>query len=218
MLPRIGHKQSLSDHAYVVIKEAILNNTFKPKDVLLEESIAEMLGISRTPLRTALKRLEFEKLVFINSSKQAVVAEIHQEDMIKVFVFRLAVEPMISRLACDTRTEEHLTQIESCLARNDIAIKEKNLVDIIACELEFDSLLVACTDNEFLADSTSTIHRYMHRFLSLSTTTYSDAFGSIEEHYHILNTVRARNAAEAEKCTRFHVHQVALRLKFDLPV
>ena len=218
MLPKIGHKQSLSDHAYMVIKEAILNNTFKPRDILLEESIAEMLGISRTPLRTALKRLEFERLVFINTSKQAVVAEIHPKDMVEVFVFRLAVEPMVARLACASRSDKHIVQVEDCLARNDIAIKEKNLIDIIACELEFDSLLSSCTSNEFLSDGISTIHSYMHRFLSLSTTTYSDAFGSIEEHLQILNAIRDRDTAEAEKRTRFHVRQVALRLKFDLPI
>ncbi|SBW09909.1 hypothetical protein KL86DPRO_50315 [uncultured delta proteobacterium] len=79
MLPKIGHKQSLSDHAYTVIKEAILNNTFKPKDILLEESIAEMLGISRTPLRTALKRLEFEKLIFINSQSRPLSRRFSRE-------------------------------------------------------------------------------------------------------------------------------------------
>ena len=218
MLPKIGNKQSLSDHAYIVIKEAILNNTFKPKDILLEESIAEMLGISRTPLRTALKRLEFEKLVVINSSKQAVVAEIHPADMVQVFVFRLAVEPIVTRMACTTRTEEHLAQIENCLARNDTAIEEKNLIDIIASELEFDTILTAAAENEFLTDSVSTIHRYMQRFLALSTTTYQDAFGSIDEHRVILNAVRERNAAEAEKCTQFHIRQVAARLKYELPI
>lgn len=218
MLPKIGHKQSLSDHAYMVIKEAILNNTIKPKDILLEESIAAMLGISRTPLRTALKRLEFENLVFTNTSKQAVVAEIHPEDMVQVFVFRLAVEPMIARMASSMRTEEHLAQIEDCLTRNDIAIKKKDLITIIACELEFDTVLAACTHNEFLVGSISTIHRYMQRFLTLSTTTYDDAFGSIDEHRLILDAVREKNANEAEKRTQSHVRQVVGRLKYELPI
>lgn len=218
MLPKIGHKQSLSDHAYTVIKEAILNNTFKSKDILLEESIAEMLGISRTPLRTALKRLEFEKLIFINSSKQAVVAEIQSEDMVQVFVFRLAVEPIIARMASGKRTEEDLTRIEECLARNAEAIKEKDLINIVSSELEFDTILTATVGNEFLSDSISTIHRYLHRFLTLSTTTYADALGSIEEHRMIFDAIREKDGKEAEKRTLYHIRQVAGRLNYKLPI
>lgn len=70
MLPKIGEKLSLSDKAYKVIKEAILNNDLKPREILSEEALATKLGISRTPLRTALKRLEFEKLVNVNSTKK----------------------------------------------------------------------------------------------------------------------------------------------------
>jgi DNA-binding GntR family transcriptional regulator len=217
VLPNIGRKKSLSEQAYLVIKESILNNTFKPRDILLEESLAEMLGISRTPLRTALKRLEFEKLVIVNSSKQAVVAEIHLEDMVKVLVFRLAVEPFIARLACGLVEQAHLAAIEECLAQNETAIQEKCLTSIIACELEFDKLLVAITENEFLADSIAMIHSYQHRFLTLSTTTYQDAPGSLAEHRLILDALRAKNADAAEKRVQEHLRRVASRLGFQLP-
>ena len=218
MLPKIGHKQSLSEHAYVVIKEAILNNMFKPKDILLEESIAEMLGVSRTPLRTALKRLEFEKLLVINSSKQAVVAEIQPEDMVKVFVFRLAVEPVLARTACNHVAGEDIARIEDCLARNKVAITDRNLIDIIACELEFDNLIAGCADNGFLTDSIAMIHSYLQRFLTLSTTTYSDAPDSLHEHGLILDALKVRDGALAEERTMHHVRQVALRLGFTLPI
>ena len=202
----------------MVLKEAILNNTFKPRDVLLEEAIAEMLGVSRTPLRTALKRLAFEKLVVVNSSKQAVVAEIQPEDMVKVFVFRLAVEPLIARVACGMVTDEHLEKIEDCLTRNTRALEEKDLINVIACELEFDRILVASVDNEFLVDSISMIHSYLQRFLALSTTTHSDAPASLAEHRAILEALRMKNPDAAEERARYHVRQVAARLGYGLPV
>jgi DNA-binding GntR family transcriptional regulator len=218
LLPKIGNKLSLSDQAYMVIKEAILNNTFKPKDTLLEESVAEMLGVSRTPLRMALKRLEFEKLVFTNSSKQAVVAEIYQEDMIKVFVFRLAVEPAISRIASLLVTQQYLDDIEACLVRNAKAIETKSLVDIIAHELEFDELLAGCANNEFLTDSVVMIHSYLQRFLTLSTTSLPDAPASLTEHHMIFDALSAKNSELAMERTTFHVRQVAKRLGFTLPI
>lgn len=218
MLPKIGNSRSLSDHAYMVLKEAILNNTFKPRDTLLEESIAAKLGVSRTPLRTALKRLEFEKLVVINSSKKAVVAEIQMEDMVKVFVFRLALEPLIARVACGTAAEEGIRQVEDCLARNRQAIEERHFVAIIACELEFDKLLVGFTGNEFLTDGIAMIHSYLQRFLVLSTTTYPDAPASLTEHHAILDALRDKAPDLAEERTRHHLRNVAMRLGFSLPV
>ena len=218
VLPKIGNKQSLSDHAYVVIKKAILDNTFKPRDILLEETIAEMLGVSRTPLRTALKRLEFEKLVVINSSKQAVVAEIHHEDMVKVFVFRLGVEPVAARLAGKLMTEEHFSRIEDCLERNEKAIRDKDLIGIIALELEFDRIFAASLDNEFLADGIAMIHSYLQRFLALSTTILSDAPGSLAEHRLIFDALRARDSDRAEALVRDHLWNVASRFRFQLPI
>ncbi|GHV54702.1 GntR family transcriptional regulator [Deltaproteobacteria bacterium] len=218
LLPKIGNKLSLSDHAYMVIKEAILNNTFKPKDILLEESVAEMLGVSRTPLRMALKRLELEKLVILNSSKQAVVAEIYLEDMVKVFVFRLAVEPAISRMACSLITEQSLADIEDCFVRNAKAIAEKNLVDIIARELDFDEILAASAGNAFFTDSVVMIHSYLQRFLTLSTTSLLDAPASLTEHRMIFDALRSQNAETAAERTVFHVRQVAERLGFTLPI
>ncbi|MDR2826376.1 MAG: GntR family transcriptional regulator [Deltaproteobacteria bacterium] len=218
LLPKIKNKLSLSDHAYMVIKEAILNNTFKPRDILLEESVAEMLGISRTPLRMALKRLEFEKLVFTNSSKQAVVAEIDLEDMTRVFVFRLAVEPVIARMTSILVTKQSLDDIEDCLVRNAKAIETKNLVDIVTCELEFDELLAVCADNEFLTDSVVMIHGYLQRFLTLSTTSLSDAPASLTEHRIIFDALLSNNSELAMERTTFHVRQVAKRLGFSLPI
>lgn len=217
-MPKIGNKLSLSEHAYMVLKDAILNKTFKPKDILLEESLAEMLGVSRTPLRTALKRLEFEKLIYINSSKQAVVAEISFEDMVQIFVYRYAVEPVLARVVCDLITDAYLERIEDCLERNRQAIEEKHFAKTLDCELQFDTILAECSDNEFLADSVATIHTYLRRFLTLSTTASLDSPPSLAEHGNILEALRAKDADEAEKRTRFHVRQVASRLGYTLPV
>ncbi|SBW09912.1 hypothetical protein KL86DPRO_50316 [uncultured delta proteobacterium] len=138
--------------------------------------------------------------------------------MVQVFVFRLAVEPIIARMASGKRTEEDLARIEECLARNEVAIKEKDLISIISSELEFDTILTAAVGNEFLSDSISTIHRYMHRFLTLSTTTYADALGSIEEHRMIFDAIREKDGKEAEKRTLYHIRQVAGRLNYKLPI
>lgn len=215
MLPNIGNKQSLSEQAYTVIKEAILNNKIKPKDILLEESLAASLGISRTPLRAALKKLEFEKLIYINSSRQAVVSEIKTEDMLQVFVFRLAVEPFVARLACDRMTAEGVGRLERNLLRQEKAINQHNLMEVIASELEFDGILAEIAGNEFFADAVGMVNTVMQRFLILSMTLSRDAPEALVEHTAMLDALKSGDCGSAARHSHDHLLKVANRLGFQ---
>jgi len=218
MLPKIGNNQSLSQQAYNAIKTAILTNQFRPKDLLREEALAATLGISRTPLRAALKRLQYEKLVTVTSTKQTIVSEVRPEDMEKVFVFRFAVEPIAAKVAATVIGKKGLRQIEECLAQQADHIAAGNIEKIIATELQFSSLLAQHTGNEFFVDSIEMINTYMQRFLSLAPTTGQDVAHSVKEHQDIYTAIAERNASAAEEKTRVHLTNVAARLGYSLPL
>lgn len=92
-LPSIS-KDTLSDKAYRIIKEAIVSNQYKPGDLLVEESLAEQLSISRTPIRDALKRLQFEHIIKPNSNGKLVVSSVSLEDIQNVTVVRCNLESL----------------------------------------------------------------------------------------------------------------------------
>lgn len=112
VLPRIGAEVSLTQRANEVLREAILSNAFRPGQVLSEETLAAELAISRTPVRAALKRLEFEHMVVLNPSKNIVVADISRSDLRDVTTARqaLADEDIAGRLRLDYAFHMHIAR------------------------------------------------------------------------------------------------------------
>jgi len=214
VLPKIGNKQSLSEQAYFVIKSAILQNKIKPKNVLSEESLAADLCISRTPLRAALKRLEFEHLIYINSSRQAVVAEVNVEDASEAYALRVAVEPVVAKLAARKLTKESAKKLEESLKRQARAIEADNLVDVVTNGLEFDLLLAEATGNSFFIEVAERLTTYMQRVLTLSMTHSHDAPFALGEHRQMFAAIKEGNEDEAERLSRLHLYNGAERLGF----
>jgi DNA-binding GntR family transcriptional regulator len=218
LLPNIGKKQSLSQQAYLVIKEAILNNSIKPGDLLLEEPLAEALGISRTPLRAALKQLQFEKFVYSTPSRQMAVAELNRKDLENLFVLRLAIEPVAARLAAARITDEALERLEKNLKEEQAAIAAVNFIEVIRYEREFNMLLLEAGGNTFFADVASTIDVYTQRFHILSMIFPTSSPLSLGEHQAIVDRIRARDLAGAEEQVRRHLHNVLKRMGACLPI
>ncbi len=216
MLPKIGNEKSLSQRAYLAIKKAILNNDLKPNEILGEEALATSLGISRTPLREALKQLQAEKLVTINSAKQSFVAALNKEDIMQVMLFRFAIETMASRVAALEHEKNDMAKIQDCLKRHEKNIEKKQIEKIILCEVEFSALIAQSTKNIFLIESVERINVYMQRFLALSNTMGRDVTYSIEEHKNIFEAIKSSDAVLAEKLTHAHLSNVTSRLGFEL--
>lgn len=216
VLPKIGKRLSLAQQAHAAIKKAIVYNELKPGELLREESLAATLGISRTPLRAALKQLQFEKLIVVDASKHAFVSDLEPEKMGEVFAFRLAVEPATAKAACTAITQKELGLVEECLRRHEAFIKEENLDKIIACEMEFNSLIARGSKNEFLIDSMETISTYMQRYILQSQTVSRDVTESVVEHRMILEAIANADVGQAEELTRQHIFNVARRCRFTL--
>ena len=105
-LKQIGNKMSLSDRAYEEIKQAIINGDIRQGEILTEEQLSADLGISRTPVRSAIKKLEFDDLVSINSSRNAVVVEITEKDKTDAFFARKLIEVEEAGILAEKITDE----------------------------------------------------------------------------------------------------------------
>lgn len=218
LLPKIGKNQSLAHQAYAALKKAIVSNVLKPTEPLREEVLAARLGISRTPLRAALKRLEFEKLIVVDASKHTFVTDVKPETMAKVLTYRYAIEPMTARTACICMSRKHLTQIEDCLRQHADNIREGNLDKIIVCELRFSSLIAAASKNEFFVDGVEMINTYMQRYIALSRTASQDVTHSLAEHAAICEALAREDPDGAETATRNHLDNIVARFGLHIPL
>lgn len=211
-LPKIGNDMSLSEQAYVVIKDAILNNKFKPLEVLSEEALAAELGISRTPVRTALKKLSFERLLVINPGKNVLVADISEDDMSNIFPVRIALEPLAAGLASIKISEGQLRELSEMLDVQDEALRINDYNLYIQKEYEFHTTLARYSGNELLHDFIEKVNIQVQRFLILSETLHRYSAVALEEHWFVLKALAQNDKEAAEEMMRSHVVNVAARI------
>lgn len=211
MLPKIGNDVSLSEKAYLVIKNAILNNKLKPREILSEEALAVELGISRTPLRSALKKLSFEGLVVINPGRNAMVADLSFEDVKKVFTVRIALEPLAAKAAATCIKQEELMDLQEILENQEEAIKMDDYDLFLQKDYEFHTAVAKYSDNDLLGNIIQTINVHVHRVLILSGTLQTNAQEAIREHEEVLAAIKNGDGDTAEIKMKQHVENVSSR-------
>ena len=209
--PKIGNSVSLSDQAYFIMKDAIVNNKLQPRQVLSEEALASQLGISRTPIRAAMRRLAFEHLISF-SGKSAIVSDISEEEILKVSTVRIALEPVAARLAAGVMNEDHIEELESLLEEQQTAMEKEDYSLYIRKEYEFHTFIAGCAQNEMLQTMIEQVNVHVQRFLALSRTLQRYSGLAVNEHKLVIAALRQKNASLAENALRQHVENVTNRI------
>lgn len=211
-LPKIGNEISLSEQAYLVIKDAIINNKLKPREILSEEALAAELGISRTPVRSALKRLDFERLITLNPNRNVVVSDISDEDINKIFPVREVVEPLAAKIAAEIITNEQLDELEEIIDGHEEAARIGDYELYLQKDFEFHTYVAKYGNNELLYNIIQNINSHVQRFLILSETLQINSIKAANEHKEVLEAMRNRDVQAAEAKMRAHVKNVAIRI------
>lgn len=211
-LRKIGNEISLTEQAYLVVKDAIVNNQLKPLEDLSEEMLASQLGISRTPVRTAIKRLALEKLVIMKPGKTAVVANISESDIHKVFTVRIGLEPMAAYAAASLITQKQIDRLEAIIEGQREALRTGDYILYIAKEYEFHTAIAAYANNDLLYDFIEKVNVHVQRFLTLSLTLQKHSTAALDEHLAIVNALKKGKTEESEAAMRYHVANVAERI------
>jgi DNA-binding GntR family transcriptional regulator len=194
---------SLSQQAYENIKQMIVSLEMPPGSVISENALRRELGLGRTPIREALKRLSLEKLVFIVPRRGMFVSEIGIRDLQQLFEMRLPIERLAARLAAQRGTEEQWQRMEDVLAQfPDIAIDNETLIMV---DRTCHEIIYEASENVFLRDTLVT-----HYALSLRLWYYflSDIGGmqeAMQDHIRILQALRARDPDQAALLMERHI-------------
>ena len=166
-------KDTLSDKAYRIIKEAIVSNSYKPGDILTEEMLAEQLSISRTPIRDALKKLQYEHILAPGGGKKLVVSEVSEQDIENVTEVRSSLETLAVTLLEGKMTEdkkEHLKQLSDRCKKLSGDAKKGEELEYLEAETEFHMYIAECAQNTFLYDMIDRTMLVNKRFHILSGT------------------------------------------------
>ena len=170
---------SLSAKVFHSIREDILNGKYQANEELKEKNIGDDLGVSRTPVREALRQLELEGLVHIIPNKGAFVEGVTLQDVKDIYEIRTLLEGLCARWAAERITQEQLEELE---------------------EIVFE----ACASKE-LTRVLRDYHHYLQRIRRITLEEKARAHASINEHRAIAEALKARDARTAEECARLHI-------------
>jgi len=198
--------------AYDALKTAILNFGLMPGDPLIEAELARQLGISKTPVRNALARLENEGFVSKQPYKGYNVAAISQQTVIEIFAVRAALEGLAAREAVANLTPAELLQAATLLTDHAQAAAAGDAVRASALNRQFHEFLLALAHNTWLTQILANLDEHLQRYRLLSAFQSGRLEKSVTEHAAILQALQAGDPAGAEAAARQHLDSVAADL------
>jgi len=201
-LSRVRH-ESLVELAYRSIRDSIVSGRLPMGSRLVEARLAEELGISRGPIREALRRLRAERLVLEQPRRGTFVREFGARDLVDIYNLRLAVESAAIRLAVRRRVptkrlNELIRQMRASAARADVA-------GVVEAEFAFHEELCAASGNDYLFGVYQTVSAQVRMALSLDNSGYADLADVAREHEGVVRQIEARDEAGAEFAIRSHI-------------
>ncbi len=198
-------KYSLRGRVYESIREDILSGRYQQHMELKETAIGAELGVSRTPVREALRQLELEGLVDIIPNRGAYVNMITAKDVNDIYIIRSMLEGLCTRWATEYITEEQLEDLEETLCLSEYHTKKDNYEKLYELDSLFHEQLYRASNSRILNHVLSDFHDYVKRVRKVTIAYQGRSVKSTEEHRAIFEAVRARNAEMAEELAKEHV-------------
>lgn len=186
------------------LREAIIQGRLKPGERLMEIQLAEELGVSRTPVREAIRKLELEGFLVMIPRKGAYVADISVKDIVDIFEVRAALESLAAGLAAERITEEELEQLERALVHISEA-SANNLNAVVQTDTSFHEIIYKASRNQRLVQIVTHLQEQIQRFRTVSLAQPGRTKIVIEEHRKIVETISERNVELARSLAREHI-------------
>lgn len=195
---------SLADQVFEKLEYDIIVGDYPRGEILTELKLVEQLGVSRTPIREALRRLEHERLIK-DTGRGSVVLGITLEDLMDIMDIRQSVEGLAAYYAAKNITPEELTEIQRISELQDFYYSKKDVERLRQMDDKFhDSIYIMCK-RAVICDTLRPLHRKTQRYRKLSITDNQRLADSIAEHKSILNAIGEGNAELAAKLATQHI-------------
>jgi DNA-binding GntR family transcriptional regulator len=195
---------------FQTLRQAILKGELQPGERLMEIKLAETLGVSRTPIREAIRKLELEGLVVMIPRKGAAVANITEKDTKDVLEVRRTLEMFAVEVACHRITKEQLVQLKEAANAFEAAKGSMDVIRIAETDMNFHEIIYEATQNERLVQMLNNLRENMYRYRIeyLKDANYYDSL--VREHEEILDAIETGDKEKARDCMRRHIDKQQL--------
>jgi DNA-binding GntR family transcriptional regulator len=208
-LKRVGSEKindnSLAGQVFKALQNDILNGVLAPGDALTEQKLCDELGVSRTPVREALSKLELERLVRTVPNRGAVVVGITEKDIADIYTIRMYIEGLAARWSAENITDAQLGTLRSIVELQEFYAERGDMMQIWQLDTRFHELIYESCSSGVLQVTLSNFHRYIQKARELSIKKPGRAQPSVREHRAILEAVAAHDGALAEKLMTEHI-------------
>lgn len=201
----VTDKYSLRGRVFNRLREDILSGKYEKDEELREITIAAEFGVSRTPVREALRQLELEGLVRIIPNKGAYVMGISEKDIHDIYHIRSYLEGLCARWACEHITDDQLEQLEEIIYLSEFHTKKKHMDQIVELDNKFHEIIYEACKSKMLEHVLRDFHHYVERVRRISLADEERAANSNREHTAILEAIRARDGELAERLAHEHI-------------
>ncbi len=202
---KLDSYKPLREVVFEALREAIIKGILKPGERLMEIQLAEELGVSRTPVREAFRKLELEGFVVMVPRKGAYVAGISLKDIAAVFEVRAALEGLAAGLAAERITEGELEELERLLVQMAELIEKGEFSEFVKLDTQFHDVLYKSSRNQRLIQILSTLRDEIQRFRAVSLSYPGRMREALEEHRKIVEAIAARDEDLAKKLAAEHI-------------
>ncbi len=208
-------ENSLRGNVFRSIRDGILNGKYKEHEELREVALGKELGVSRTPVREALRQLELEGLVTIIPNKGAYVTGITAKDMNDIYEMRCMLEGLCAKWATEHITKEQLDELDEIIFLSEFHMRRESSTTEQVEELDgrFHKVLYEASQSRMLSHVLTDFHKYSLMARRASMISEERARKSIREHKQILRAIRDKDADLAEQLASEHVYHVLQNLR-----
>ncbi len=213
-------RAGLSDHVYDALAELLINGDLEPGQPIRIDAVASQLGVSATPVREALVRMEATGLIRRETHKGFRVAPPASADELHAIIeARMALEPVAARLACERSDAALISALEATVARQRTTVERDDrdgFREFMAADQEFHQLVTRGTRNRYLELATDSLGGHVQRWRAFSRGVPVDRAEALAEHEEILAAFHARDPQAAGAAMQTHLQNLQQRVQVQL--
>jgi DNA-binding GntR family transcriptional regulator len=219
LMERLPERTNLRDQVYDILKKKIIFRQIESGKKINEEELAKSLGVSRTPIRETLLRLEHEGIVKIIPRRGAFVVSQSKEKLIGLLQVREVLEGLVARLATENMEDELFDRLKLCLEKVSSTDNDNNrLLKYTPADVEFHALLLEACDNELLKNMMESVNAHLQMVRLRTVALPGRPEQTVREHYEIVAAIEKRNSTLAEELMRKHVASVRRDAQENMPL
>ena len=203
---------SLADQVFEHIEKDILSGKYARGEIITESKLSAELGVSRTPIREALRRLSQEHLIE-ESGKGSVVIGISVKDLDDIFLIRKQLEAIAAKMAAKNHTDEQLLELKETLELQEFYVSKNDTEHIKHMDNKFHRILYKLTGSTVFYDTLVPLHKKIQKYRRASLQSGSRAESSVLEHRNIYEAVAARDEDLAFKTVMEHIENAYMHIK-----